>query len=87
MLPLPEGHLTLNSALLGGCHELPDICQGRSSGTGVLQGTQHHSSGEGRWVLCVCEGQEVFGNTVRIHVCRYFLSTHYGIGLHSFRFG
>ena len=41
------------------CHELPSIHQGPPpQGTGVPQGTQHHSSGEGRWSVCVCEGEE-----------------------------
>ena len=72
----PPGSPDTEPRPLGGvCHELPSIHQGPPlQGTGVPQGTQHHSSGEGRWVLCVCEGEEVFGNTVCTYVRTYFPS-------------
>ena len=80
MLPLPQGHLTLNPTLLG---EYAMNCRAYAKafhnmqGNGVPQGTQHqdawsHSLGEGSGVLCVWGGggggSSVFGNTVCMYV-------------------
>ena len=77
MLPLPQGHLTLNPALLGECamncrayaksfHNMQE--------TRVPQGTQHQDHGvthRVRGVVCCLGGRggnSVFGNTVCVYL-------------------